>query len=207
MFNFFKVFFIICLTLSSVFAEDLEEKSSWGVEINPASITMLSTGSDIKVFSGVVSYFNQKDATELALSFAYAKDTGTFGSDNYDNSYVYNDTPSTVANLALHYRKFVGKRTKGFYYGGFGSYTYLDGKLKNDNRLATVTKVGLGAEIGLRIMKTDTDWSLYWGPALRVGGYFGSNNDVFYDDNNLGIETYDRKFFIDVDFMRIGFRF
>jgi len=64
----------------------------------------------------------------------------------------------------------------------------------------------VGAEIGLRNMKTDTDWSFYWGPSLRIGGYFGSNNDIFYG-NNLGFELYDRQFFIDVDFMRIGFRF
>jgi len=147
-----------------------------------------------------VSHFNQEDATELALSFVYAKDADIFG-DFYSNNYT-----SKVSTLSLHYRKFVGNRTKGFYYGGFGSYTYLDGKLKNDNRFATVTKVGLGAEIGLRLMKTDTDWSFYWGPALRMGGYFGSNNDVFYG-NNLGFDLYDKQFFIDVDFMRIGFRF
>jgi len=200
MFIFFKVLFIIGLISSSLFSEDLKEKSSWGVELNPLSITMLGTGSDTKVFSGVVSHFNQEDATELALSFVYAKDADIFG-DFYSNNYT-----SKVSNLSLHYRKFVGNRTKGFYYGGFGSYTYLDGKLKNDNRFATVTKVGLGAEIGLRLMKTDTDWSFYWGPALRMGGYFGSNNDVFYG-NNLGFDLYDKQFFIDVDFMRIGFRF
>ena len=200
MFNFFKVLLAVGLMFSSLFSEDLKEKSSWGVELNPLSITMLGTGSDTKVFSGVVSHFNQEDATELALSFVYAKDADIFG-DFYSNNYT-----SKVSNLSLHYRKFVGNRTKGFYYGGFGSYTYLDGKLKNDNRFATVTKVGLGAEIGLRLMKTDTDWSFYWGPALRMGGYFGSNNDVFYG-NNLGFDLYDKQFFIDVDFMRIGFRF
>jgi len=200
MFNFFKLLLIICLTLSSLFAEELKERTSWGIELNPLSFTMLGTGSDTKIFSGVVSRFNQKDATELALSFVYAKDVDIFTS-FYSNHYT-----SKVSNLTLHYRKFVSNRTKGFYYGGFGSYTYLDGKLQNDNRFATVTKVGLGAEIGVRIMKTDTDWSFYWGPALRMGGYFGSNNDIFYG-NNLGFELYDRQFFIDVDFMRIGFRF
>lgn len=206
MFNFLKALFFIFLGLSSLCAEELEEKSSWGVEINPASITMLGTGSDTKVFSGVVSYFNQENATEIALSFAYAKDTDIFGDSYDDDSSFYNNPSSKTANLALHYRQFVGNRTKGFYYGGFGSYTYLDGELKNDNRLATVKKVGLGGEIGLRIMKVDTDWSLYWGPALRIGGYLGSNNNIF-DSNDLGFALYDKQFFVDVDFMRIGFRF
>ena len=206
MFNFLKALLFIFLAFSSLFAEELEEKSSWGVEINPTSVLMLGTGSDIKVFSGVVSHFNQEDATEIALSFVYGKDTDIFGSSDYDDSPSYNNSSSKVANLALHYRKFVGRRTKGFYYGGFGSYTYLDGELKNDNRLATVKKIGLGAEIGLRIMKVDTDWSLYWGPALRIGGYFGSNNNIFNDDT-LGFDLYDKQLFIDVDFMRIGFRF
>jgi len=202
MFKFLKILFFILLTLSSLFAEDSKEKSSWGLEINPVSLLMLGTGSDTKIFSGVVSRFNQDDATEIALSFVYEKDDdGIFG-----NSYYYDDSSSKVANLVLHYRKFVKNRTNGFYYGGFGSYTYLDGRLRNDNRLATVKKVGLGAEIGFRIMETDTDWSFYWGPAFRMGGYFGSNNDIF-DNNNLGFSLYDRQLFLDIDFMRIGFRF
>jgi len=195
-----KIYFFIFLLFTSLYAQDVNKKSSWGVEINPVSLTMLGTGSDTKIFSGVISHFNQNDATEMALSFIYAKDYEVFGSSYYE------ETSSKVANLALHYRKFINNRTKGFYYGGFGSYTYLDGELKNDIRLATVNKVGLGAEIGIRVMKTDSTWSLYWGPALRVGGYFGSNNDIF-DDNDLAMEIYDRQFFIDVDFMRIGFRF
>lgn len=200
--KFLKALFLMLLTLSSLWAEASKEKSSWGVEINPLSFTMVDSESDTKVFSGVVSYFNQVDATEMALSFVYEKDTNN----NFYNNPYYDDSFSSVANLSLHYRKFVKSRTNGFYYGGFGSYTYLDGKLRNDNRLATVTKVGLGAEIGIRIMKTDTDWSFYWGPALRMGGYFGDNNDIFASDN-LGFSLYDRKFFVDVDFMRIGFRF
>ena len=137
----------------------------------------------------------------MAFSFVYSKDA------DVSIGFYSDDSSSEVANLSLHYRKFVGERTKGFYYGGFGSYTYVDGKLENDNRFATVNKVGLGAEIGVRIMKTDTDWSFYWGPALRMGGYFGSNNNIFVDNNNLGVAIYDKQFFVDADFMRIGFRF
>ena len=55
-------------------------------------------------------------------------------------------------------------------------------------------------------MKPMSDWSLYWGPALRIGGYFGSNNDVFEKDT-VGMEAYDRKLFLDIDFLRLGFRF
>lgn len=206
MYNILKLLFFIFLSFSSLFAQNLEEQSSWGVELNPVSITMLGTGSDIKVFSAVVSYFNQEDATEIALSFVYGKNTDIFGDSNYDDSPSYDNFSSKAANLALHYRKFIRNRTQGFYYGGFGSYTYLNGELKNDSRLATVKKVGLGAEIGFRIMDVDTDWSLYFGPALRIGGYFDSNDNIF-DDDSLGFELYDKQFFIDVDFMRIGFRF
>ncbi len=201
MFKFLKALLFILLTSSLLLAENLKNKSSWGVELNPLSFTMLGSGNDTKVFSGVVSHFNQEDATEIALSLVYSKDADVsigFYADNFS---------SKATNLALHYRKFVKNRTNGFYYGGFGSYTYLDGKLRNDNRFATVKKVGLGAEIGVRIMKTDTDWSFYWGPALRMGGYFGSNNNIFVDNNNLGVAIYDKQFFVDIDFMRIGFRF
>ena len=201
MFKFLKALFFILVTFLSLFAEDLKEKSSWGVELNPFSFTMLGTGSDTKIFSGVVSHFTQEDATEIALSLVYAKDVDVSLGFYSDNS------SSKASNLSLHYRKFVKNRTNGFYYGGFGSYTYLDGKLKNDNRLATLQKVGLGAEIGFRIMKADSDWSFYWGPAFRIGGYFGSNNDIFDNNGNLGFGLYDKQLFLDIDFMRIGFRF
>ena len=194
-----KIFTFLLLIVTLGVTKD---NSSWGVEINPASVTMLSTGTDIKVFSAVVSHFNQKDATELALSFVYAKEYGAIFSGLYEPE----DTPSKAFNTTLHYRKFIRNKTNGFYYGGFGSYTYLDGPLKKGNQLATVKKVGLGAEIGLRIMKTDTDWSFYWGPALRIGGYLGPNNNVFYSDD-LAFDLYDKQLFVDIDFMRIGFRF
>jgi hypothetical protein len=198
------VIFLLLLVTLGVTKDD----GSWGVELNPASVIMLSTGTDIRVFSGVISHFNQSDATELALSFLYAKEYDDIFASSYQDGNILNhdDTPSKAFNLALHYRKFIRNRTNGFYYGGFASYTYLDGALKNSNQLATVKKIGLGAEIGLRIMRTDTDWSFYWGPALRIGGYFGSNNDVF-DSNDLAFDLYDKQFFVDVDFMRIGFRF
>jgi hypothetical protein len=132
----------------------------------------------------------------------YFKESDSF---NYSNSWK-DETSTKTINTALHYRKFLSNRTKGLYYGGFVSYTYLDGALKNDARLATVKKVGFGGEIGLRLMKPSSDWSFYWGPALRMGGYLGSNNDIF-DSDSLGMDIYDKKIFFDVDFMRIGFRF
>ena len=55
-------------------------------------------------------------------------------------------------------------------------------------------------------MKTHSNWSFYWGPALRLGTYLGSNNDVFESDS-LGMGIYDKDLFVDVDFFRIGFRF
>jgi hypothetical protein len=199
----FFTFLLLLVTLGVA-----QEDSSWGVEINPASVTMLSTGTDTKVFSGVISHFNQSDATELALSFVYEKGYADIFGSSYedDNSFIYDESSSKAVNLTLHYRKFIRNKTNGFYYGGFGSYTYLDGPLKKGNQLATVKKVGLGAEIGLRIMRTDTNWSFYWGPALRIGGYLGSNNDVFHSDD-IAFDLYDKQFFVDVDFMRIGFRF
>ncbi len=193
----FKVLFYLSLGLSLVKADDIK-KNSWGIEINPLSITMLNTNLENQVFSTVVSYFDNEAGREIALSFLYAKEDGLFN--------IYDSPSSKTTNIALHYRNFVSQRTKGFYYGGFLSYTQLDGELKDDIRLATVKKLGLGAEIGLRIMKPNSDWSFYWGPALRIGGYFGPNNDVF-DMNTIGMDLYDNRFFVDVDFMRVGFRF
>ena len=190
----------IGLLSSLLLAENpsLKNNSSIGLEINPLSLTILGTENSSKGFSGAISHFDNAEAREISFSLAYLKEDET-------NSISY-ESPSEVLNLSLHYRKFLSNKTRGFYYGGFTSYTYLDGKIKNDHRLATVNKFGLGAEIGLRLMKTHSNWSFYWGPALRLGTYFGSNNDVFEHDS-LGMALYDKDLFVDVDFFRVGFRF
>lgn len=189
---------ILCFSLLSA-EMPTKNNSSIGVEINPLSLVSLNSKNRDKGFSGAISHFDNNEAREVALSFVYLKEEEEL------NPFYY-ESPTELMNLSLHYRKFTSKETNGFYYGGFGSFTYLDGKVKNDNRLATVRKFGLGAEIGVRIMETHSDWSFYWGPALRLGTYLGSNNDVF-ESNSLGMELYDRDLFIDVDFFRVGFRF
>jgi hypothetical protein len=191
---------LLLYTVGTLHATPPTKTKSWGVEINPLSLTILGSNSE-KVFSGVVSRFDNDNATEMALSLVYAKEYSS-----YNNYYQTNNQMTKTINIALHYRQFIKDQTKGFYYGGFGSYTSLDGKVKDDIHLATVTKVGIGAEIGFRLMKPYTDWSIYWGPALRIGRYFGSNNDVF-EGSTLGMSMYDSQLFFDVDFLRIGYRF
>lgn len=197
-----KTLTISLICSSILFATEINSKqqTSIGVEINPLSFLSFNKGNDT-IFSGELSYFDNGNATEMALSLAYEKtDTDFIGYSNYFGS--------KAMNIALHYRKFVSKRTKGFYYGGFGSYTYLNGKLKDDPQVATVRKLGLGAEIGVRLMKPYSDWSFYWGPALRMGAYLNSSsNNGIFDSNSLGMALYDKNVFIDIDFMRIGLRF
>ena len=200
-----KKIFVIGVLLSSLLLGEIprvKNNNSIGVEINPLSLTLLNSSNRNKGFSGAISHFDNTNTRELALSINYIKTEDNL----LDVGYNYYDSPTEVMNISLHYRKFVSNKTNGFYYGGFGSFTYLDGKVKNDNRLATVKKFGLGAEIGVRLMKTHSNWSFYWGPALRLGTYLGSNNDVFESDS-LGMGIYDKDLFVDVDFFRIGFRF
>jgi len=199
---FTKILLIGTLTSSLLLAQNSlpKDATSIGIELNP--LTILAIGDDSKdtAFSGAISLFDNINASEIALSVAYEKE--------YSDLFGINGSSivAEVMDVSLHYRKFARAKTNGFYYGGFTAYTYLDGQLKNDTRLATVEKFGIGAEIGFRLMKTESDWSVYWGPSFKIGRYFGSDNNVF-ESNSLGMLLYDKDLFIDIDFFRVGFRF
>jgi len=191
----------------------MEKRSekSWGIEVNPLSLLSLLLYDDsedeygdpendeIRGFSGTISYFDNENGVEIAIPMLYIEEK-YWGWDEDQDHHTYN------ANISLNYRKFISNKTKGFHYGGFAIYSHLNGKVKNDTRYAQVDKFGMGAEIGFRLMKPDGDWSIYWGPSFRLGAYLGSDNDLFIEDT-IGMKLYDKQFFWDIDFMKIGLRF
>lgn len=191
--------FSFMLYAQTATAESLDKKS-WGIEVNPFGLVSLLAYKDEDVelgFSGAISYFDNENGVEIVMPILYLQEQ-YWGWYNEHNTYT--------TNISLNYRKFLSNKTKGFHYGGFGVYTHLNGKVKNDTRFAKVDKFGMGAEIGFRTMRTDGDWSIYWGASLRMGAYFGSDNDLFVEDT-LGMTLYDKQFFWDIDFAKIGFRF
>lgn len=196
-----KTVLLLSLCYTEGFSETPKDDVSWGVEINPFSLTMFASDGHTKAFSGAVSRFDQSRGEELALSLTYIKD--------YDYNSLFNqlEQAETAANLSLNYRKFLHQRTSGFYYGGFASYTYLDGEVDDGTgRLATVGKLGAGLELGVRLMKTTSNWSFYWGPSFRAGIHVGPNSDMMVGET-YWTAVYDKKVFVDLDIFRIGFRF
>ncbi|NEW60891.1 hypothetical protein GSY74_06305 [Sulfurovum sp. bin170] len=201
--------FSLILSAKTPMIEKSDSKS-WGIEVNPFGLLSLLAYDDDedeygdaedegRGFSATISYFDNENGVEIAIPIFYMEE-------NYWGWHDAHPHQTYHTNISLNYRKFLGNRTKGFYYGGFGVYSHLNGKVKNDTRYAKVDKFGMGAEIGFRIMNPDGDWSVYWGPAFRMGGYFGSDNDLFVEDT-LGMTLYDKQFFWDIDFLKIGVRF
>jgi hypothetical protein len=188
---------MIFLLSSEIYAEDLSKQNGWGVEFNPFRVLIL--GSDWQSFSGTVNYFDNENGIEIAMPIVYSKETNSYGFNSYNDKEV-------ALNIDLHYRKyFSGSRTDGAYLGAFGRYTYLDGKVWDSGKYATVEKFGLGGEVGYRV-KNIFNTPFYWGTSLSLGGYIGSDNDIFNSSEiNLGID--DNKLILDVELLKVGYEF
>ncbi len=186
------------LLSADVSSSELKIENSVGVELNP--FRLLVSNDEWQTFSGTVSYFDNANGIEIAMPIFYAKEK-----DNYYYNGDYEDT-ETVVNIDLRYRKyFSGNRTEGAYLGAFGRYTYLDGKVWDRGQYATVEKFGVGGEVGFRV-KDIFDTPFYWGTSLSLGGYIGSDNDIFNSSRfALGID--DNKIILDVEFLKVGYEF
>lgn len=186
---------LICSLLlsSSLFAQP-SIQSTMGIEINP--FRLLISDSNSYSFSGTLSHFNNSDGVEIAIPFYYLNEK--FNSDRIDNE--------TRFNLDLHYRKYMfNQKTDGLYLGGFGRYTYLDGKAANSSRYVTVNKVGLGLEIGFKLKSTTLP--LYWGASVSAGGYLGNSNDKLRRGVMFDAGFDDRKLIFDIELLKVGYAF
>ncbi|MEA1983953.1 MAG: hypothetical protein U9N39_10450, partial [Campylobacterota bacterium] len=122
--------------------------------------------------------------------------------DYEDRTHSYDEVD---LNVDIHLRKYLSSNIEGAYLGVFGRYTYLEGKLKDDYRLANVHKFGIGGEFGFRIMRIGGS-RLYWGMSFGVGKYFGGNNGVF-EHNYPAMFMDDRVYFIDIEVLKLGYEF
>jgi len=176
----------------------LKKEKSFGVEINP--FRLLVSNDEWQSFSGTMSYFDNDNGIEIAMPIFYSKEKNTY---YYDTPYKESET---VVNIDLHYRKyFSGSRTNGAYLGAFGRYTYLDGKVDYTTKYATVKKFGLGGEVGYRV-KNIFNTSFYWGTSLSIGGYLGSDNNVF-NTSGFALDIDDNKYIIDMELLKVGYEF
>jgi len=186
------------LLLFNLFAIADSSSSSWGVEINPLR-TFFFRAEDINSFSGGVNYFDDENGVEIAFPITYNKIK------NGDNKYYYyNDYDNTSITTDIHYRKFLKNRASGLYIGGFGRYTYLEGKLKNSIKIAKLHKFGLGAEIGVRFREKNSP--IYMGISFLSGVYLGDNNNIFRHGGYI-FNMDDRKYFWDVEMLKVGYEF
>ncbi len=183
--------------------ENKKIKNSWGVEINPFKLAIGTADDGYRMFAGGVSYFNYENNTEIALPINYntytrKRELSSVG----DYDYIERDL-----NIDIHFRQFIGPSVGGSYFGVFARYTFLEGKLKDDNRFAEVHKFGMGVEFGVRVMQIYFfDLPLYWGASVAVGKYFGDNNDIFLQEG-IAMEMDDREIFFDVELLKIGLEF
>lgn len=99
----------------------------------------------------------------------------------------------------VRYRHYVDGKIGGLFVGGFGRYTYMDGKLKDEYANAKISKVGLGAEVGYRVFNIFGNERLFWGVSAGAGAYLSKNNNR-YADAYLG----DAPFIIDLELFKFG---
>ncbi len=191
-----KLLKLFLLFSSLLCAEDvLNDKMSIGVELNP--LRLLISDKNWLTVSGTIAHFNNSNGVEIAIPFYYLNE-------NRDNG-AYRRKEKRF-NLDIHYRQYLfGKETTGLYLGGFGRYTYLDGKAINRLQYVTVNKFGLGGEIGFRLKGQTIP--IYWGASLSLGGYLGNSNDKLSRDVMFDGGWDDRKLILDIELLKVGYEF
>ena len=186
-------------------SKPIVKKSSWGIEINPFRLPYSIFGPS---FSAGVNYFDYEDNFEISLPLTYNSSTvdrsyWNYGEGYNDSKYDYDEVD---INLDLHFRKFLTSKVGDIYLGVFGRYTYLEGKLEDDYRLAKIHKFGLGIEVGFKVMGLFNGSPLYWGMSLGVGRYFSKNNGIF-DVHGISLYMDDRQDFVDIEVLKLGYEF
>ncbi len=165
-------------------------QSKYGLEINPFRLILIN--GSWRSASGSLSIFDYVNSAEITFPILYS-----------------NENDFKLLTLDVHYRKFIENRVGGLYMSAIGRVASLEGELrasKIDNsgeNYAKVTKFGLGLGIGYRFLPQYSRW--YWGVGLIAGRYFGSDNDIFDSSSLSAID--DAPIFIDIELLKIGYRF
>ena len=197
-----KIVFIGLLGVSSLFGEGLTvvKAESWGVEFNPLRLLVLNDDGE-RSLSGTLSYFDNEKSVEIAVPWFYYTDSGTV---NWNPETKYREKSVLID---LHYRKYFTPNTEGAYIGAFGRYAHLRGEAYQTENHTTVDKFGLGLEIGFKI-KNIFDSPFYYGASIALGGYLGSNNDIFYSHDWFGpLALDDNRKIVDIELLKIGYEF
>jgi len=187
---------VVSSLLSSQVVKD--NTSSLGVEVNIIR-TLYLKQYDIDSISGSFNYFNDTKAYEIAIPFTYNKFI-------YSDSYFRPEDCDDIGfNLGVHMRKFIkDKKANGLYVGGFGRYTYLEGREKGSVNILNLNRFGVGLELGFRDRKKDSNF--YYGFSIQGGMYIDNNNGDFAHNIYL-LEMDNKKYFWDIEFLKIGYEF
>jgi hypothetical protein len=165
----------------------------FGIEFNIVRLLLIEKAVSL---SGGFSLFGVNRHAEIAFPLYYS---------NPEN-------PKDLKEWTIdcHYRYFLGNTQNGFYLSGFVRYAHLDGYL-GDNSIfgdgpsdvkGSENKVGIGVGLGYRKFSYK---GLYWGASLSFGRYLTGENDRFYG-SFLSYDD-DKKFIIDVEFLKFGWAF
>ena len=174
------------------------ENKSYGVEINPFRLLLMSKGFSL---SGGFALFNVTRVAEINFPLLYSKPED-------DKSYREFDA-------ACHFRYFLGNTQNGFYLSAFTQYTLLTGYDRKDwitTLFDTTTNLGprntsnrwgLGFGLGFRKFSYK---GLYWGSSLNFGRYLLKDNKRFYGEF-LDLISNDVDYIIDFEFLKFGWAF
>ena len=190
---------LLVLLLGSLLqAEAVKSKeNSWGIEFNP--FRLLTHEDGWRSYSGGFSYFDYQKGVEIAVPWLYGKD-------RYEEYYDYAIYDELLINVDIQYRIYPDREIGGFFWGGFARYAYLEGEALDRPSIAKQHKFGLGGIIGYRVVQFYEETPLYLGVSLSLGSYLNQENDIFAN-NNFAFSMDDRKFFMDIELLKIGIEF
>jgi hypothetical protein len=169
-------------------------KKKYGVEFNIARLLLIEKAVSL---SGGFSLFGVNRHAEIAFPVYYSSP----------------EDPKDLKEWTIdcHYRYFLGNTQNGFYLSGFARYAHLSGYQGDDAPLfgggnigekSSQNKLGMGVGLGYRKFSYK---GLYWGASLSFGRYLTGENDRFYG-SYLSYDD-DKKFIIDVEFLKFGWAF
>lgn len=171
------------ISQANTFFNDIEQAQKpliFGAELNP--VTFIASNDSRVYFNAGVSIFNRNTSSEIAIPIDYKN--------------IQNDGEQfTAFSVSAHYRKFLNKDIRGYYFSGVTRLTTIN---------SDTTKLGIGFGIGYRKF---FDSGLYWGWSVVLGRYLG-DNDQYEDGSISGFDIIeDRAVMVDVELLKVGLTF
>jgi len=182
------------------------KKDTFGIALNLLRPTMAITAHSFSI-TGTLNYFKNEHHSEISIPWLYQQELQVGNIDGQGVTH-YSTPHQKLFMLGVQYKKYFYKYPS-FFYGGLLQYAQLQGKSNKNRELDKKQhKFGIGVTSGYTARYTPSDFNIdmYWSINLNVGVYFNKNVHLFAPDNII-IFKEDKRFFVDIEFLKFGVEF